>query len=265
MYSPTETRRPPAVPRLIDASLTPLRRGIDRTVSVGYGILYDYIFDRFAPYQALQLEVLARVRASIPIEQPPHQVRILEFGCGPGNFSCLMAEAGLSVVGVDAYAGLIELAREKRRARRLAHVAFQHADLAAASPFWERSFDQVVSIHSLYAHPAPQRVLAEAYRVLKPGGHAIFVNHTRRVALGPTFREVRARDGWLAALGCLLWIVPNGIFEEARLRVGPHYWSEDQFARELQASGFTVLEVRRTFLSGASLLVWAQKRPEGQA
>jgi SAM-dependent methyltransferase len=262
VYSPVETRKPPAAPRTVDTSLAPLRRGIDRTVSVGYGVVYDYIFDRFGPYQALQLEVLARVRASMPIEQPPHEVRVLEVGCGPGNFSCLMAEAGLSVVGVDPYAGLIELAREKRRARRLAHVAFQHADLTAASPFWEKSFDQVVSIHSLYAHPAPRRLLAEAYRVLKPGGHAIFVNHTRRIPLGPTFREIRARSGWLAALGCLLWLIPNSIFEEARLRVGPYYWSEAQFTGELQDAGFTVLEMRRTFLSGASLLAWAQKRAE---
>jgi len=35
--------------------------------------------------------------------------------------------------------------------------------------------------------------------------------------------------------------------------------SEDEFGRNLGAAGFEVLEMRRTFLNGASLLVWARK------
>jgi len=41
--------------------------------------------------------------------------------------------------------------------------------------------------------------------------------------------------------------------------VGPHYWDENAFAGHLRGAGFTVLEIRRTFLNGASLLVWARK------
>jgi SAM-dependent methyltransferase len=236
-----------------------LRWGLDRTVSIGYGVIYDSIFAGFAPYHTLQSEILALVQAAVVEGTSRHDVRVLEIGCGPGNFSCLLAEAGFSVVGIDPYGGLIELAREKRRARRLARLAFQQADLVGGHPFWEASFDQVVSVHSLYAHPAPRRMLAEAFRVLKPGGHAIFVNHTRRHALRPTLQEIRRREGLLAAARCLLWVVPNLVFEAARQQVGPHYWSEDDFAQELGAAGFTVLEMRRTFLSGASLLVWARK------
>ncbi|MBI4011931.1 MAG: methyltransferase domain-containing protein [Candidatus Rokubacteria bacterium] len=235
------------------------RRALDRMVAIGYGVVYDYIFERFEPYQSLQQEVLKLVESSVPDSANRRDIRILELGCGPGNFALKLAEAGFTVVGLDRYASLIDLAREKRQAKRLANLAFQHADIAAGTTFRDASFDQVVNIHSLYVHPAPDRKLREACRVLKPAGHAVFVNHTRRVELRATFGELRAREGLGAAFRSLLWVVPNAIFESARKQVGPTYWKEDEFRARLEAAGFTVLEARRTFLNGASLLVWARK------
>jgi hypothetical protein len=48
----------------------------------------------------------------------------------------------------------------------------------------------------------------------------------------------------------------------SRRRIGPHYWDEAAFAANLRAAGLSVLETRRTFLDGASLLVWARKESE---
>ncbi|MGH7323101.1 MAG: methyltransferase domain-containing protein [Candidatus Rokuibacteriota bacterium] len=260
MLSQTETKKQTSSAGIVRSVLGGLQWGLDRTVSIGYGVIYDYIFDRFGPYRALQNEVLAKVEASVPGGTQRGDARVLEIGCGPGNFSCVLAEAGFSVLGIDPYGGLIDLAREKRRARRLSHLAFQNADLGGGNGLWEAMFDQVVSIHTLYAHPAPRRLLEEAYRVLKPGGHAVIVNHTRRMAMWPTFAEVKAREGRAAAFRALcLWLVPNALFEAGRKPVGPHYWDEATFTRELRSVGFTVLETRRTFLNATSLLVWARK------
>jgi 2-polyprenyl-3-methyl-5-hydroxy-6-metoxy-1,4-benzoquinol methylase len=260
MLSRAETARRTGTPGIVRSILNAVQWGLDRTVSVGYGVVYDYIFERFDPYRALQREVLARVEAALPGATPRHEVRVLEVGCGPGNFSCMLAEAGFAVVGIDPYVGLIDLAREKRRALGLPHLAFQHADLANGGVVWDASFDQVVCIHALYAHPEPRRLLAEAFRALKPGGHVVIVNHTRRMALGSTFAEVRQREGRTPAWqALLLWLMPNAVFEAARKPVGPHYWDEATFAAELRAAGFTVREMRRTFLNATSLLVWARK------
>ena len=105
-------------------------------------------------------------------------------------------------------------------------------------------------------------LLREARRVLKPGGHAVFVNPTRHVGQWSTFREIKKRDGVRPAVASLLWLIPNSIFELARKRIGPHYWDETQFAENLTAAGFTVLATRRTFLNGASVLVWARRDVE---
>jgi len=236
--------------------------GLDRMLSVGYGVVYDYIFERFEPYQSLQGEVLALVEASVPASVNRRDISILNIECGPGNFSFTLGEAGFSSVGIDRYDALIELAREKRRAKHLPNLAFRHGDLAKGDTFRKATFDQVVNIHSLYVHPAPHQLLEEAYRILKPGGNAIFVNFTRRVWLWSTLRAIREKEGLGAALRCLLWVLPNSIFEAARKRIGPHYWQEDEFSAHLQAAGFTMLEMRRTFLEGASLLAWVRKDSE---
>jgi ubiquinone/menaquinone biosynthesis C-methylase UbiE len=239
--------------------LAGVRWGMDRMLSVGYGLVYDYIYEQFRSYQQLQAEVLELVTAGVPAGTLKRDIHVLDIGCGPGNFTFVLAEAGFNTIGLESYAALVELAREKRRAKRLANLAFRHGDLADGAGIREASFDEIVSIHSLYVHPQPETLLKEAYRILKPGGHAIFVNHTRQVAPWATFREIKRRDGVRPALASLLWLVPNTIFEAARRRIGPHYWDEARFATKLQAAGFTVLQSRRTFINGASLLMWARK------
>jgi SAM-dependent methyltransferase len=230
----------------------------DHLLSIAYGLVYDYIFERFAPYRALRREVLQLLESTVQSLVDPKAVRVLDVGCGPGNFTLDLARVGFSAVGVEPYRCLLELAREKRRAGHLASVSFRQDDLGGAGCFADASFDHVVAIHVLYSHPAPDALLRNAYRVLRPGGRAVFVNHTRRVGLGAIRRELDAR-GLLAALECLLWVLPNSIFETLRKPVGPHYWAEDEFAARVTRAGFTVLDVRRTFLHDASLLVWAEK------
>jgi ubiquinone/menaquinone biosynthesis C-methylase UbiE len=249
---------------MMNATAETIRSWLDRVLSVGYGVVFDYVYPRFSHYQRLQAEVRDLVEAAVPARVERRDVRVLELGCGPGNFTCALAEAGFSVTGLDAYAALVEVAKEKRRARHLANLAFRQGELTRGNTFRDATFDQVVSIHSLYAHPAPDRLLSEAYRVLKPGGHAVFVNHTRQIGRWSTVRELARRDGLAAALHGLLWVLPNSIFEAARRRVGPHYWDEDTFSARVRRSGFSILTMRRTFLGDASLLVWARKSAEAR-
>lgn len=253
----------------VEVGMGSLRGGfqwtVDRMLSIGYGLVYDYIFEQFGPYQRLQNEVLELVETAAKATSPDRRsFQVLDVDCGPGNFTFVLAEAGFSVLGLEPYGALVDLAREKRRAKRLANLAFSQGDLAQLTALRDASFDQIVNVHSLYAHAHPEALLAQARRVLKPGGHAIFVNHTGWLRPWQTFQELRAREGLAPALRCLLlWLLPHGLFEAARRRIGPHYWSEATFTANLRAAGFTVLETRRTFLNGASLLVWATTESAG--
>ena len=233
-----------------------VRSALDRCVAVAYGPVHDLVIERFTPYRALEYEVLDCVEAAAEPGVPRRSLRILDIGCGPGTFTAMLAQAGFSALGIDRYTPLLDVARETRRLRGLTNVSFSRLDLDA---FGDAEFDQVVSIHALYVHPDPERTIAHAARVLKRGGHAVFVNHVSRYALRRTFFTAAKRRGWIYALRTLRWLIPNRLFEAGRRPVGPHYWDEAQLAALFANAGFQILDARRTFLDGGSALVWARK------
>src|SRR2546429_382693 len=111
-----ETRGPAAAEGIMGAVVRALQWGLDRMLSVGYGVVYDAIFERFQPYRDLQADVLELVEKGAP-HGPRRDVHVLDVGCGPGNFTFVLAEAGFSTIGLEAYAALVELARASASAR----------------------------------------------------------------------------------------------------------------------------------------------------
>ena len=195
-----------------------LRWGLDRMLAVGYGVLYDYIFDRFPPYQALRAEVTEMLEGTVPAGASRRDVHVLDVACGPGNMTVNLAESGFSVTGVDPYGALVEVAREKRRAQRLTNVAFRHGDLARSAALKSGAFDRLVNIHSLYL-PRARAAAARGAPVLKPAATASSSTDAPGERPDDASR-VKARDGALAALRSLLWVAPNSIFEvSASVRV----------------------------------------------
>lgn len=101
--------------------------------------------------------------------------RVLEVGTGTGvvaRFIATLPDVS-EVVGVDMEPRLLE--RAAALAAALAHVSFVLADGRALHPFQDATFDGVV-FHTTLSHlPEPEGALAEAFRVLRPGGSlAIF-------------------------------------------------------------------------------------------
>ena len=97
--------------------------------------------------------------------------RILDFGCGSGTISVGLAGAvdPGELQGVDMEESQIEIARAAAEAGGHGNAVFQTGD-ATALPFDDNSFD-VAHCHALLTHvPNTQAALAEAKRVLKPGG-----------------------------------------------------------------------------------------------
>jgi len=92
--------------------------------------------------------------------------RVLDLGCGVGHSFRLLAPR--TTVGVDIDAGA--LAGQERET-----VCADMREL----PFPDGSFESVVSVHSIEHVPEPDRVLAEAARVLAPAGTAVFVTPNR--------------------------------------------------------------------------------------
>lgn len=230
-----------------------IRRVVERLIAVGYGLTYDAIFRSFGPYQVLLREVLEWAGRSLGSGQEPGSARVLELGCGTGNFSLALAERGYSVVGQDPYEPLVERAAAKAGARQQGNVTFRRGSGA------DGGYDLALSVHVLYANPDPLGELRRLFGRLRPGGHAIIVNFARRAPVVATAGEVWSRDGAWAALHSLLWLVPNALFDLLRRRGQSHYWKASEFQACLEGVGFEVLELRPTFLHGISLLAWCRK------
>jgi len=121
--------------------------------------------------------------------------RVLDVGCGPGNFTRTFARAatGGVVVGLDASSTM--LARAVRDGRP-ANVAYVRGD-ASALPFRDGAFDAVCCFAALYLIERPMRAIDELVRVLAPGGRVALLASCNRGPLpaGATSAVVRAVSG----------------------------------------------------------------------
>jgi SAM-dependent methyltransferase len=94
---------------------------------------------------------------------------VLDIGCGAGGFCHLAAVAGACVTGIDAAAGMIEIARE-----RVPDARFDVGDIQFL-PYDDQSFDVVAGFHSVPFAAQPLEALREARRVAKFGAPVFLV------------------------------------------------------------------------------------------
>lgn len=94
---------------------------------------------------------------------------VLDAGCGTGRIARYLVDRGLSVVGVDLSPGMLAMARRDHPDLEL------HEGSHTALPLADGSVDGVVFWYSLI-HLSDEELpvaLAEAVRVLRPGGHVL--------------------------------------------------------------------------------------------
>ncbi|HEU0152738.1 MAG TPA: class I SAM-dependent methyltransferase [Arenimonas sp.] len=136
---------------------------------------HDAIADEYdavvlAPREAatarLFAPLLRRLAAHAPFEQ------MLDLGCGTGHMIRRAAPLAARVTGVDHSAGMLASAQRMAAAHGLAHVRFEHGDLAtylAARPDHADLVTAVGVLHHLDEADL-ERVLAAIHRSLRPGG-----------------------------------------------------------------------------------------------
>jgi SAM-dependent methyltransferase len=125
-----------------------------------------------------------------------HGRRIVDFGCGSGANSVLLAGRGAEVWGVDISEDLIRLAERRLAVNRRAGGARFVVGSAHDLPFPDGSVDVVFGIAILH-HLDLALVSREVHRVLRPGGRAIFqepVRNSRAVRFLRSLVPYRAPD-----------------------------------------------------------------------
>lgn len=101
--------------------------------------------------------------------------RLLDIGTGTGRLLELLAPRVAAGVGVDASRAMLALARARLARVGLAHCSVRLADMYRL-PLPDRGFDLVVLQMVLHHAETPGAALAEAARVLRPGGILLAVD-----------------------------------------------------------------------------------------
>lgn len=156
--------------------------------------------------------------------------RVLELGIGGGlNLAFYNPAKVTEVIGVDPSAELRARAESAPHAEGL-KVSVREGT-AEALPFDPASFDAVVCTFTLCSVRSPAAALAEAKRVLKPGGRLLFCEHGLAPDPGVARWQRRIEPVWKAIAG------------------GCHLTRPVTAA--IEAAGFAVAEPQSMYLPGA--------------
>ncbi len=117
---------------------------------------------------------------------------VLDFACGTGSLSCLLAENVMSIHGIDISSNMIDIAMNKAVERKIENILFEQSTIFDEK-FAEDSFDAIMACNILHLIEDSLGVIQRIYQLLKPGG--IFISDT------PCLGEQRAlMKGFLALL-----------------------------------------------------------------
>ncbi len=98
--------------------------------------------------------------------------KILDLGCGIGVTSIFFAKQGASVIGIDISPKMISKASKLANIHNTIKIKFRVGNVEKLD-YLDQSFD-IIFGKSILHHVNYSKVIDEIYRVLKPGGIALF-------------------------------------------------------------------------------------------
>ncbi|HEX6895109.1 MAG TPA: metalloregulator ArsR/SmtB family transcription factor [Bryobacteraceae bacterium] len=118
---------------------------------------------------------------------------VADLGAGEGTFSQLLARRAKKVIAIDNSEKMVEYGAELARKHGVQNLEYRKGDLEDV-PLRDSSVDLTFFSQSLHHAPHPERAVAEAWRILKPGGRIVVLDLVRH-----NYEEARElyADLWL--------------------------------------------------------------------
>ena len=201
---------------------------------------------------------------------------VVDIGCGTGTFACLLAAAGLDVIGVDPAAAMLEVARGKPGADR---VRWVHGVASDLPPVQVDLATMTANVAQVFLDDDEwAATLTAAHRVLRPSGWLVFESRRpEREAWAEWNREdsfqsvdlagVGVVESWYELVDVSLPFVTfrgtivfradgSSLTSDSTLR----FRSRSEIAASLEAAGFRVGDVRQAPDRPGNELVFVAER-----
>lgn len=103
------------------------------------------------------------------------KIKIADLGAGEGLISQLLARRAEEVVCVDNSSKMVEFGSELAAKNGFTNLNYKLGDIEAV-PLKDNSFDLALLSQALHHAQHPDKAIAEAYRILKPGGQVMIID-----------------------------------------------------------------------------------------
>lgn len=205
------------------------------------------VYDRLN--SLLSLGLVNSWRRAVLAEVPLEKQRILDCCAGTGELALLLARGGHEVIALDNCRAMLENAKQKAFARSL--LRFIEGD-AQELPFLNQSFQTVTNAFALRNIPDLKSTFSEAYRVLAPGGKAVYLELTAPPGLLKPFHALYLR--MVLPLAGLLFACNYKAYAYLAKSIG-RFHSRENIRELLQNSGFQTVKIK--LLSGGIATLWS--------
>jgi ArsR family transcriptional regulator len=121
------------------------------------------------------------------------QINIADLGAGEGTISQLLAERAKKVFCIDSSKSMVRLGTDLAKKKNLSNLIYKQGDIEEV-PLPAKSVDLALMSQSLHHAQRPEKALAEAFRILKPGGQLVVLDLKKH-----QFEKARElyKDQWL--------------------------------------------------------------------